>query len=104
MQLTTGLLVVVALLVVVGEQAHKMQLAHWISRSESPWLTNEIPAWGGMWFALFPTYETIIAQVVAAILVIGSYYGARQFHAVVPPPAPASVSEAALVEQLEASP
>ena len=33
----------------------------------------------GMWFAVFPTYETIIAQLIAAVLVIGSYYAARHF-------------------------
>jgi hypothetical protein len=32
-----------------------------------------------MWFAVFPTYETIAAQLIAAVLVIGSYYGARHF-------------------------
>jgi len=62
----------------VGEQAQEMQLAHWISRTDISWLTNVIPAWMGMWFAVFPTYETMAAQLLAAILVVGSYYGARQ--------------------------
>jgi hypothetical protein len=30
----------------------------------------------GWWFAVFPTYETMVAQLVAAILVVGSYYAA----------------------------
>jgi high-affinity iron transporter len=60
----------------VGEQAQEMQLAHWISRTDISWLTNGIPAWMGMWFAVFPTYETIVAQLLAAILVVGSYYAA----------------------------
>jgi high-affinity iron transporter len=60
----------------VGEQAQEMQLAHWISRTDISWLANVLPAWMGMWFAVFPTYETIVAQVVAAILVVGSYYAA----------------------------
>ena len=30
----------------------------------------------GMWFAVFPTYETMVAQLLAAILVVGSYYAA----------------------------
>jgi hypothetical protein len=33
-----------------------------------------------MWFAVFPTYETLIAQGIAAILVVGSYYAARRVH------------------------
>jgi hypothetical protein len=56
-----------------------MQLAHWISTTPIHWLAGLIPRWMGMWFAVFPTYETIIAQLIAAVLVIGSYYAARHF-------------------------
>jgi high-affinity iron transporter len=80
MLITTGVLLGVVLLVMVGEQAQEMQLAHWISRTEIAWLTNVIPPWMGMWFAVFPTYETITAQLFAAILVVGSYYAARGWH------------------------
>jgi high-affinity iron transporter len=31
----------------------------------------------GLWFAVFPTAETLAAQAVAAALVVGSYYLAR---------------------------
>src|SRR6266699_3620301 len=78
MLITTGILLGVVLLVMVGEQAQEMQLAHWISRTDISWLTNVIPALMGMWFAVFSTYETMAAQLLAAILVVGSYYGARQ--------------------------
>ena len=76
MLITTGILLGVVLEVMVGEQAQGMQLAHWISRTDIGWLTNVIPAWMGMWFAVFPTYETMVAQLLAAILVVGSYYAA----------------------------
>src|SRR5229473_258464 len=76
MLITTGVLLGVVLLVMVGEQAQEMQLAHWISRTDISWLANVIPTWMGMWFAVFPTYETMVAQVVAAVLVVGSYYAA----------------------------
>src|SRR6202011_2093601 len=56
-----------------------MQLAHWISTTPIDWLAGLIPRWMGMWFAVFPTYETIAAQLIAAVLVIGSYYAARHF-------------------------
>ena len=78
MLISTGILLGVVLLVMVGEEAQEMQLAHWISRTDINWLTNVIPAWMGMWFAVFPTYETMATQLLAAILVVGSYYGARQ--------------------------
>src|SRR5437667_1138410 len=74
MLITTGILLGVDLEVMVGEQAQEMQLAHWISRTDIGWLTNVIPAWMGMWFSVFPTYETMVAQLLATILVVGSYY------------------------------
>src|SRR3989449_8493510 len=79
MLITTGILLGVVLLVMVGEQAQEMQLAHWISTTPIHWLAGLIPRWMGMWFAVFPTYETIAAQLIAAVLVVGSYYAARHF-------------------------
>ncbi len=76
MLITTGILLGIVLQVMVGEQAQEMQLAHWISRTDISWLANVIPAWMGMWFAVFPTYETIVAQLVTVVLVVGSYYAA----------------------------
>src|SRR5438270_400141 len=96
LQAATGLLAVVVLLVMVGEQAQEMQLAHWISRNEIPWLAHALPAWVGMWFAVFPTYETLIAQGLAAILVVGSYYAARHMGAT-PDPEIAPEPDAAIV-------
>jgi len=79
MLITTGILLGVVLLVMVGEQAQEMQLAHWISTTPIHWLVPFTPRWMGMWFAVFPTYQTIAAQLIAAVLVIGSYYAARHF-------------------------
>ena len=80
MLITTGILLGVVLLVMVGEQAQEMQLAHWISttRDRHRWQTY-IPPWMGLWFAVFPTVETLVAQLIAAVLVIGSYFAARRF-------------------------
>src|SRR5213592_1344388 len=82
MLITTGILLGVVLLVMVGEQAQEMQLANWISTTPIPWLAHSIPAWMSLWFAVFPTYETMAAQFLAALLVIGSYYAAKHFGAV----------------------
>jgi high-affinity iron transporter len=79
MLITTGILLGVVFLVMVGEQAQEMQLAHWISTTPVQWLAAFIRPWMGLWFAVFPTYETLVAQLIAAILVIGSYYAARHF-------------------------
>jgi len=69
----------VVLLVMVGEQAQEMQLAHWISTTPINSLKDYMPPWMGLWFAVFPTVETLVAQLIAAVLVIGSYYAARHF-------------------------
>jgi high-affinity iron transporter len=82
MLITTGILLGVVLLVMVGEQAQEMQLAHWIPTTPIPLLVNLIPPWMSLWLSVFPTYETITAQLFAAFLVIGSYYAARRFGAV----------------------
>src|ERR1700751_2414192 len=78
MLITTGILLGIVLEVMVGEQAQEMQLAHWISRTDIRWLANAVPAWMGTWFAVFPTYETIVAQLLAATLVVGSYFTASR--------------------------
>ena len=79
MLITTGVLLGVVLLVMVGEQAQEMQLAHWISTTPIASLVPMIPKWMGLWFSVYPTYETLIAQGIAAVLVVGSYYAARRF-------------------------
>jgi len=78
MLITTGILLGVVLLVMVGEQAQEMQLANWISTTPVSWLAPILPPWMGLWFAIFPTYETLAAQFLAALLVIGSYYAAKR--------------------------
>lgn len=77
MLVLTGVMLGVVLLVMVGEQAQEMQLAHWLPTTRISWLTSRIPAWLGVWFSVFPTVETLSAQSIAAILVIGSYFLAR---------------------------
>jgi high-affinity iron transporter len=82
MLITTGILLGGVLLVMVGEQAQEMQLANWISTTPIPWLKGAIPPWISLWFAIFPTYETMTAQFLTALLVIGSYFAAKRFGAV----------------------
>jgi hypothetical protein len=48
----------------------------------------------GLWFAVFPTVETLVAQLIAAVLVIGSYYAARHFGGGAPPESTEPVQEA----------
>src|SRR5437899_7951884 len=110
MLITTGILLGVVLLVMVGEQAQEMQLAHWISTTQLHSLKDYMPPWMGLWFAVFATVETLVAQHIAAVLVNGSYYAARYFGGGAPPESAEPVQEArveanaAVVEQLETIP
>src|SRR5207244_12683505 len=78
MLITTRILLGLVLLLMVGEQAQEMQLANWISTTPISWLKGAIPPWMSLWFAIFPTYETMAAQFLAALLVIGSYFAAKR--------------------------
>ncbi len=73
MLVLTGVMLGVVLLVMVGEEAQEMQLAHWLPATPIASLQNVIPDWMGLWFAVFPTMESLLAQGIAAVAVIGSY-------------------------------
>ncbi len=75
---STGVMLGFVLLIMVGEQAQEMQLANWIPTTKIGALENVTPDWMGVWFSVYPTVETLLAQLLAAILVIGSYYAARR--------------------------
>lgn len=77
MLVLTGVLIGAVLLVMIGEQAQEMQMAHWIPTTPIHSLENVIPPWMGLWFSVFPTVETLGAQVVAAAIVVVSYFLAR---------------------------
>jgi high-affinity iron transporter len=78
MLILTGVLLGGVLLVMVGEQAQEMQLAHWIPTTEIVALKSIVPAWAGLWFSVFPTVETLVAQALAGAIVVGSYFYARR--------------------------
>jgi len=78
MLIVTGVMLGGVLLVMVGEQAQEMQLAHWISTTTISRLAPVIPGWAGLWFSIFPTVETLGAQAVAGAIVIGSYFVAKR--------------------------
>ena len=74
MLIITGVLLGVVLLVMVGEEVFEMQQANWISTTPIHSLDKFMPDWAGVWFSLFPNVETVVAQVVALLLVVGSYF------------------------------
>ncbi len=74
MLVLTGVMLGVVLIVMVGESVQEMQLAGWLPETA---VALSIPGWVGLWFAVFPTVEGLLAQVLAAGLVLGSYFGAE---------------------------
>ena len=71
----TGCMLLAVLFVMVGEEVNEMQLAGWIPTTNIPWL--HLPGWAGTWFSLFGNVQTIVAQVLAIAIVVGSYVTAQ---------------------------
>ena len=69
----TGVMLLVVLFVMVGEEVNEMQLAGWIGTTS----IGHWPGWLGQWFSLFPNVQTIVAQFGAILIVIGSYLRGR---------------------------
>ena len=70
----TGGMLLVVLFVMVGEEVQEMQLAHWIPTTP---IGVQIPGWAGQWFSIFPNVQTILAQLLAVAIVVGSYFAAQ---------------------------
>jgi high-affinity iron transporter len=70
MLVLTGVLIGFVLIVMVGESMQELQLAGWIPTTS---IGVTFPGWIGTWLAIFPTVETLVAQLLAAVAVIASY-------------------------------
>jgi len=71
----TGLMLVVVLWVMVGEEVNEMQLAGWIGTTNISWM--HVPGWAGTWFSVFPNVQTFVGQFLVVGIVIGSYVAAQ---------------------------
>ncbi|BDP41894.1 iron permease [Deinococcus aetherius] len=70
----TGMMICAVLAVMVGNTVHVLQLVGWFPVHP---LGFEFPSWASLWLGVYPTWEGIIAQVVAAVAVVGSYFAAE---------------------------
>ncbi|HWK26567.1 MAG TPA: FTR1 family protein [Solirubrobacter sp.] len=75
MLIVTGVLIGFVLVVMVGQTVRTMQGTGWMPITP---LDVTLPYWSGLWFGVYPTIETIGAQLVAAAFVIGSYFLAQE--------------------------
>lgn len=70
----TGIMIAGVLLVMVGASGQAMQQAGWLPTTP---LNLAIPEWIGAWFGIYPNVEGLLAQAIAATLVLGSYFLAK---------------------------
>jgi high-affinity iron transporter len=70
MLILTGALVAVVLMVMIGGTALSFMDLGWIPSHPTPF---SVPEWMGTWFEIYPYWETIAAQILAGLLVVGSY-------------------------------
>src|SRR3954462_9615691 len=75
MLIVTGVLIGVVLVVMIGGTALSFQDLGWLPRHDTPFT---VPEWMGSWFEMNSTWETLGAQVLAALFVVGSYYAAER--------------------------
>jgi high-affinity iron transporter len=74
MLIVTGGLVAFVLFVMIGGTALSFSELGWISQTPTPF---DVPEWMGSWFEIYPYWETIGAQVLSVVLVVGSYFAAE---------------------------
>lgn len=75
MLVLTGVMLGVVLMVMVGESVQELQDANWIAKTS---IGINMPDWLNTWFAIFPTVQSLVAQVLAGAFVVGSYFIARR--------------------------
>jgi high-affinity iron transporter len=75
MLIVTGLLISLVLMVMVGNTVRVMQGVGWIPITP---LNVDLPLWMGTWLGVFPSWQTIGAQLGALGFVIGSYFLAER--------------------------
>jgi high-affinity iron transporter len=74
MLVATGVLIGVVLVVMIGGTALSFVELGWLPEHPTPFT---VPEWMGSWFEIYSYWETLAAQGLAALFVIGSYYAAE---------------------------
>jgi high-affinity iron transporter len=75
MLVLTGVMLGSVLVVMVGESVQELQQANWIGTTT---LSINMPDWLNTWFAVFPTVQSLVSQVLTVVFVVGSYFLARR--------------------------
>jgi high-affinity iron transporter len=75
MLVVTGVMIGFVLVVMVGQTARTMQGVGWLPITP---IGGEPPYWLGVWFGVYPSWETLGAQLLAGGFVIGSFFVAKE--------------------------
>lgn len=71
--IVTGVLIAFVLFTMVGTTVRVMQGVGWLPIHP---IDSQFPLWIGNWLGIYPSWETLAAQVLAISFVIGSYFAA----------------------------
>jgi len=71
--IVTGVLIAFVLFTMVGTTVRVMQGVGWLPIHP---IDAQFPLWIGNWLGIYPSWETLAAQVIAISFVIGSYFAA----------------------------
>lgn len=77
MLIVTGMMIAFVLVTMVGGTVHTLQLVGWLPIHPVTGL-EQMPYWLGVWFGLFPSWEGLLAQALALVFVVGSYFLAER--------------------------
>jgi high-affinity iron transporter len=75
MLIVTGVLLTAVLVVMMGKTVRVMQGVGWVPITP---IDIQTPYWAGIWLGVFPTVETMLAQLGGFVFVIGSYFLAER--------------------------
>ncbi len=75
MLIATGFMIAFVLVTMVGHTVHVLQAVGWAPIT--PLTSVEVPYWAGLWFGVYASWQSLIAQFAAGVFVIGSYYVAE---------------------------
>ena len=74
----TGVMLAFVLVTMVGTTVHVLQVVGWAPIT--PIAELRLPYWTGVWLGTYATWEGVIAQALAVVLVVGSYFLAEYLH------------------------
>ena len=79
MLIATGILMTWVLVILVGTTVQTFQVVGWLPVTPIEGL--QLPYWAGAWLGVYPTWQGVLAQLGAALFVVGSYIAAEQLRA-----------------------